>query len=152
MRRSGRIFDKSTGRSGDELHSQKASWRVSHRNFLTEAHRAEIIFIFRTTNKFGNVFNGLFFQHFQRPSLAPPPCAGPPTTCCDTGKRVRTRRASGTHGGGRGVLFMVSVQDQNTVHSTFQNRINFIRFARRGEHHIQEVTGIGEIVARINKW
>ena len=47
---------------------------------------------------------------------------------------------------------MVSVQDQNTVHSTFQNRINFIRFARRGEHHIQEVTGIGEIVARVNKW
>ncbi len=47
---------------------------------------------------------------------------------------------------------MVSVQDQNTVHSTFQNRINFIRFARCGEHHIQEVTGVGEIVARVNKW
>ncbi|EKW70791.1 inner membrane protein yidI, partial [Escherichia coli 97.1742] len=35
---------------------------------VTEAHQAErIIFIFRTTNKFRNVFNGAnFFQHFQR--------------------------------------------------------------------------------------
>ncbi len=38
------------------------------------------------------------------------------------------------------------------VDSTFQNWINFIRFARRGEHHIQEVTCIGEIVARIRQW
>lgn len=47
---------------------------------------------------------------------------------------------------------MVSVQDQNTVYSTFQNRINFIRFVRRGEYYIQEVIGVGEIVARVNKW
>ncbi|SUH16858.1 Uncharacterised protein [Salmonella enterica subsp. enterica] len=46
---------------------------------------------------------------------------------------------------------MVSVQDQNTVHRALQYRIHFIGFTRRGEHHVQEVTGVGKVVARINK-
>ncbi len=46
---------------------------------------------------------------------------------------------------------MVSVQDQNTIHGAFQNRVHFILFTRRGEHHAQEVTGVGEVVAWINK-
>ena len=46
---------------------------------------------------------------------------------------------------------MVSVQDQNTVHCAFQHRVHFVLFARRGEHHAQEVTRIGEVVARIHK-
>ncbi len=46
---------------------------------------------------------------------------------------------------------MVSMQDQDAVHGAFQHRIHFVLFARRGKHHVQEVTRIGEIVARIDK-
>ena len=46
---------------------------------------------------------------------------------------------------------MVSMQDQNTVHRAFQNRVHFVLFARRGEHHAQEVARVGEVVTRIHK-
>ncbi|MPN08153.1 hypothetical protein SDC9_155433 [bioreactor metagenome] len=46
---------------------------------------------------------------------------------------------------------MVGMQDQDTVHCAFQYRVHFIGFTRRGEHHVQEVTGVGEVVTRINK-
>ena len=46
---------------------------------------------------------------------------------------------------------MVSVQDQDTVHCAFQNRIHFVFFARRGEHHVQEVTGVGEVITRVHE-
>ena len=46
---------------------------------------------------------------------------------------------------------MIGVQDQNTVHGALEHRIDFVLFARRGEHHAQEVAGVGEVIARINK-
>lgn len=46
---------------------------------------------------------------------------------------------------------MVGVQDQDAIHGAFQYRVHHVLFARGGEHHVQEVAGIGQIVARINE-
>ena len=46
---------------------------------------------------------------------------------------------------------MVGVQDQNAVHGAFQHRVHHVLFARSGEHHVQEVAGIGQIVAWVNE-
>ncbi len=88
-------------------------WRAG-RSFctrMTEAHQAErIIFVFRTTNKSGMCLTELISSSiFSAASLAHR--AQVPTVkqyllrYRQTGS---TRRASGTHGGGGGVLFMVS--------------------------------------------
>ena len=122
---------------------------------VAKAHQAErVILIFRTTNKFRNVLNGAdFFQHFQRRFVGAAVRRSPQggDTGSDTGERVRARRACGTYGGGGRVLFVVRVQDQDTVHGAFQYRVNLVGFARRGEHHIQEVTRVGEVIARVNE-
>ncbi len=98
-----------------------------------------------------NVLNGAdLFSIFSAASLAPP-CAGPHRRRCrsDTGERVSaggqvvrvpwrsTRSARG------------SAQDQNTIHRA--RSTDFITFARCRKHHAQEVAGVGEVVARINK-
>ncbi|MNZ77096.1 hypothetical protein D3C78_956210 [compost metagenome] len=46
---------------------------------------------------------------------------------------------------------MIGVQDQDAIHCAFQHRVHHVFFARGGEHHMQEVTGIGQIVAWINE-
>ncbi|MNH31232.1 hypothetical protein D3C79_915730 [compost metagenome] len=46
---------------------------------------------------------------------------------------------------------MVGMQDQNTIHGAFQHRVHHVLFARCSKHHAQEVTGVGQIVAWINK-
>lgn len=46
---------------------------------------------------------------------------------------------------------MVCMQNENTVHGAFQHRINPVSLAGRGEHHMQEVAGIGQIVARVDE-
>ncbi len=124
-------------------------------NTVTEAHQTEgVILVFRAAHELRNVLNGAnLFQHLQRrfvrATVRRSPQGG--NTRGDTGERVRAGRACGTDGRGRSVLFMVSVQDQNTVHGAFQHRVYFVLFARRGEHHAQEVTGVGEVVAWIHK-
>ena len=122
---------------------------------VAEAHQTErVVFVFRATDKFRNVLNGTdLFQHLQRSfvraTVRRSPQGGDARS--DTGERVRARRTCGTDGGGGCVLFVVSVQDQNTVHGAFQYRVNLVGFTRRGEHHIQEVARVGEVIARINE-
>ena len=124
-------------------------------NTVTEAHQTEgVILVFRAAHELRNVLNGAdLFQHlkccFVRAAVRRSPQGG--DTRSDTGERVRAGRARGTDGRGRGVLFVVSVQDQNTVHRAFQHRVHFILFTRRREHHAQEVTCVGEVVAWIHK-
>ena len=124
-------------------------------NAVTKAHQAErVVFIFRAAHKFRNMLNGAdLFQHtqsrFVRAAVRRSPQRGDARG--DTGERVGAGRACGAHGRRRGVLLMVGVQDKNTVHGAFQHRVHLVLFARGGEHHMQEVAGVGEIVARINE-
>ncbi len=126
--------------------SFSTSWQVSRitvapgRSFCTRDDRSpsggKNHFVFRTTNKFRNVFNGAdFFQHFSAASLAPP-CAGPhseaiPVRYRQTGSHPKSQRYARWRWG---VLFMVSVQDQNTVHSTFQNGLTSY-----GSHGVENI-------------
>ena len=124
-------------------------------NTMAEAHQAErVILVFRTTNKFRNVLNGAdLFQHFQRRFVGATVCRSPQggDARSDTGERVSAGGPCGTYRGGRRVLLVIGVQDQNTIHRALQHRIDFILFARCCKHHAQEVAGVGEVVARINK-
>ena len=66
------------------------------------------------------------------------------------GERIGARRAAQTHRGGGGVLFMVGVQGEDAINRAFQHQADFVFFARRRKHHVQEVAGIGEVVARVH--
>ena len=46
---------------------------------------------------------------------------------------------------------MVGVEDQEAVHGARVDRVDLIVLARHREHHVQEVLGVGEVVARINE-
>ncbi len=44
---------------------------------------------------------------------------------------------------------MIGMQDQDLVHRLLDNRIEDVLFGRDSKQHLQEISGIGEIVARI---
>ncbi|MCY1527161.1 hypothetical protein D9M68_622190 [compost metagenome] len=69
----------------------------------------------------------------------------------DGGEGVRARRAAQAHGRGRGVLFVVGVQDEDAVQRAFDDFIDLVVFARRGEHHAQEVARVGQVILRIDE-
>ena len=46
---------------------------------------------------------------------------------------------------------MIGVQRENTIHCALQHRIDHVILRRNGKHHTQEVTGIRQIVARIDE-
>ena len=48
-------------------------------------------------------------------------------------------------------LLVIGVQDENAPHGPGHHRTDHIILARRGEHHVQEVLGIAQVVARIDK-
>ena len=122
---------------------------------VTEAHQAErVVLIFRTTHELRDVLNGAdLFEHLQCCFVGATVCWPPQrsNTGRDTRERVSTRRTGGTYGRGGCVLLVVSMQDQNTIHRAFQDRVHFVIFAWGREHHTQEVTGVGEVVAWIHK-
>ena len=46
---------------------------------------------------------------------------------------------------------MVCVQDQDAIHCAFQHRVHHVFFTRGCEHHVQEVTGVGQVVTWVNE-
>ena len=46
---------------------------------------------------------------------------------------------------------MVRMQDHDQVHGARQHRIDLVRFRRNGVEHVEEVLGVGQVVARINE-
>ncbi len=69
----------------------------------------------------------------------------------DAGEGVGARRARQPHGGGRGVLLVIGVQDEDQVHRARQHRIDRVLLGRHGERHVQEVLGVFEIVLGIDE-
>src|SRR5690606_19928784 len=70
-------------------------------------------------------------------------------TGSDTGERVGTGRAGQTHSRSRSVLFVVSVQQENTIHSTGDDRADFLLFTGGVEHHVQEVFSVRQLDTRV---
>lgn len=46
---------------------------------------------------------------------------------------------------------MIGMQHRDLVHRLLDNRIENVFFRRDSKQHLQEITGIGEIVARIRR-
>ena len=46
---------------------------------------------------------------------------------------------------------MVGMEQENFVHRPSQNRIHAVILTRGGEHHMQEITAVGQIVTGIDK-
>ena len=66
-------------------------------------------------------------------------------------KRIGAGGAGKPHRRGRGVLFVVRVQDEDAVHGAGDDRVRLVLFAGHREAHAQEVGGVVEIVLRINE-
>ena len=69
----------------------------------------------------------------------------------DAGERVGARGAGEADGRGRGVLLMVGMEHQDAVHRLLDDRVDLVLLGRDREHHLQEVAGVGEVVARIDE-
>ena len=67
------------------------------------------------------------------------------------GVGIGATRSGQAHGGGRGVLLVVGVQDENAIERTRQHRIGFVGFARGREHHVHEILGVGQAVLRVHE-
>ena len=47
-------------------------------------------------------------------------------------------------------MFVVGVQDEDAVECTFQHGADLVLFTRRGEHHVQEVACVAQVVLRVH--
>ena len=117
---------------------------------VAEAHQP-VFAILHALDVFGDAIDSAdFHQHVQRLFVGAPmrgtPQAGDAGR--DTGKRVGARGAGQTDGRGRGVLFVVGVQDEDTVHGTGQHRVRHPVLGRDAERHAQEVFSEAQLVAR----
>ena len=94
-----------------------------------------------------------FRQHVQH-RLVGAAVGGPPqgrNAGGDAGEGVGAGGAGQAHRGGGGVLLMVRVQQEDAVQGPGDHRVDLILLARGGEHHVQEVLRIAEVVARIDE-
>ena len=69
----------------------------------------------------------------------------------DTGEGVGARGARQAHGGGRGILLVIGVEQENAVHGPSQHRRHLARRAGRAEHHVQEVFRVVQRIIGIHK-
>lgn len=69
----------------------------------------------------------------------------------DRGEHVRLRGADQTHGGGRAVLLVVRVQDQQLVERVDDDRVQVVLLRRDREGHAQEVLDVPEVVTRVDE-
>ena len=60
------------------------------------------------------------------------------------------RAAHEAHGGGRGVLLVVGVEDEEQVERLRHLGVDLVPLRRHGEHHVQQVRRVAEVVARID--
>ena len=67
-------------------------------------------------------------------------------------RRVGIGRAAGkAHGRGAAVLLMVGVQNEQQVERLCRHRIDLIVRCGDGKQHVQEISGVGQIVARVGE-
>ena len=83
-----------------------------------------------------------------------PPCSGPHRAQMPAeieANRFAWLAADHAHRRGRAVLLVVGVQDEEQVERLVERRRDLVRLGRHREHHVQEVRGVGEVVARVDE-
>ena len=113
---------------------------------VTETHQLDArIFVFDLLDEVTDFLNAAVLlnvtEHVQGGLVGTTVCWAPQAsyTSCNRCKWVGTRRAAKANRGGRCVLLVVSVQDENAVQCTFQHGVDLVLFARGSEHHVQEI-------------
>ena len=130
------------------------AWVVILVDAMPEAHQTEgIILVLRLLDVFRNAIDRTdFLQHVERSlvgaTMRRPPEAG--NAGCNAGERICTRGACETNRRGRGVLFVIGMQNEDAVHCARKDGIDLVGFGRNREAHMEEILGIIEIVARID--
>ncbi len=136
---------------------QLGAWVVVLVNAVTKTHQLDGgVLVFDLLDELTDVFDTTIFlnvgQHVQGrfvgAAVGRTPEAGHASS--NRCKRVGARRAAQAHGGGRGVLLVVSVQDKNTVERAFEHRIDLVLLAGCGKHRVQKVTGVAQVVAWVD--
>ncbi len=56
------------------------------------------------------------------------------------------------NGRGAGVLLVIGVQDEQQIQGLGGDRIDLVGLAGHREHHVQQVAGVVQVIARIHKW
>ncbi|MNH94192.1 hypothetical protein D3C73_468080 [compost metagenome] len=130
------------------------TWIAVFVNAVTEAHQFErIVLVLGLGDELVDVRNiADFIEHgqygFVRTAVGrAPQCSD---TGGDTGERVGARRTRQAHGGRRGVLLVVGMEDEDPVHGLGEYRADRFDLARGVEHHVQEVFRVRQVVARVH--
>ncbi len=122
---------------------------------VTEAHQTErVVLVLGAGDVFGDAIHRAdLLQHAQAGLVGTTVSRAPQggDTGGDTGKRVGTGGASQTNGRGRGILLVISVQGEDAIHGALDHRVDLVLFGRHRKHHVQEVAGVGEGVARLHE-
>ena len=86
-------------------------------------------------------------------SLAPPWAGTPQAGDAggDAGEGVGARGAGEADGAGAGVLLVVGVEDKDAVHGALEHGADLVGLGGDGVHHVQEVGGVAEVVARVDE-
>ena len=82
-----------------------------------------------------------------------PPWSGPQSardSGADGGVQVGVGAAHQPHRRGRGVLLVIGMQDEKQVECLGHVWIHLVRLGRHGEHHVQQVRRVAEVVARVD--
>src|SRR5699024_11157949 len=93
------------------------------------------------------------FQHVQACFVSATVSRAPQTrhTRSNRCKGVSARRTAQTHCGGRSVLLVLCVQNEDTIQGALYHIIYLVVVARCTEHHAQEVTGVAQVVTWVHQ-
>ena len=122
---------------------------------MAETHEAErIVLVLGLGDELGNVGDGAdLAEHLERRFIGAAVRGAPQAGDAgrDAGERIGARRAGQTHRRGRGVLFVVGVQDEDAVERARQDRIDLVVLAGDREAHAQEIRGVVKVVLRVDE-
>src|SRR5690606_36348407 len=137
---------------------QLGAWVVVLVDTVTKAHQAHArVLVLDLLHKLANLVDaavGLqLFEHVQARFVCTTVGRTPQAsnTRSNSSERIGAGRTAQTHGGSRGVLFVICMQDEDTVQSALNHFVDLVVFARGSEHHAQEVAGVGQIILGIDE-
>ena len=105
----------------------------------------DVVLVFDLFDKFGDVLLVAdAVEHLQHlligAAMRRPPQRGDARG--DTGERVGAARSGVAHRCGRRILFVIGMQDEDTIERSRDDRVDFVFFARHGECHMEEIFGV----------
>ena len=122
---------------------------------VAEAHQPEgVVPVLGALDVFGDAVDRAdLLQHLERrlvgAAMRRPPETGDAGR--DAGEGIGARRAGQPHRGGRGVLLVVGMQNEDAAHGAREHGIDLVFLARHREAHMQKVGRVIELVPRIDE-